>query len=101
MIESTTTTRQAPSNPRSSDLSLSKALVGFLNTKAGEGLSPRTLTNYEFRLWQWIDFAGDATAAWELWQLGVSRKFYRAVDLDVKSLKVESSNPVWGRLRSH
>jgi integrase/recombinase XerD len=40
-------------------LSVSKALVGFLNTKAAEGLSPRTLTNYEFRLKQWIDFAGD------------------------------------------
>jgi len=41
-------------------LSLSKALVGFLNTKAAEGLSPRTLTNYEFRLNQWIEFTGDA-----------------------------------------
>ena len=88
-------------NWRSSGLPLSKALVGFLHAKAGEGLSARTLTHYEFRLRQWIDFAGDATAAWGLWQLGVSRKFYRAVDLDVKSLKVESSNPVWGRLRSH
>ena len=38
---------------------LSKALVGFLNAKAAEGLSARTLTNYEFRLKQWIDFAGD------------------------------------------
>ena len=46
-------------NRRSSGLSLSKALVGFLNSKAAEGLSPRTLTNYEFRLRQWIDFAGD------------------------------------------
>ena len=88
-------------NRRSSDFSMSKAIVDFLNTTAGEGLSARTMTHYEFRLKQWIDFAGDATAAWGLWQLGVSRKFYRAVDLDVKSLKVESSNPVWGRLRSH
>jgi hypothetical protein len=46
-------------NRRSSGFSLSKALVGFLNTKAAEGLSPRTLTNYEFRLKQWTDFAGD------------------------------------------
>jgi len=37
-------------------LSVSKALVGFLNAKAAEGLSPRTLTNYEYRLKQWIDF---------------------------------------------
>ena len=43
----------------SSGLSLSKALVGFLHAKAAEGLSPRTLTNYKFRLKQWIDFAGD------------------------------------------
>ena len=48
-------------NRRSSGLSLSKALVGFLNTTAGEGLSARTLTHYEFRLRQWIDFAGDPT----------------------------------------
>ena len=77
-------------NRRSSGLPLSKALVDFLNAKAAEGLSPRTLTNYEFRLKQWIDFAGDPAAAWGLWQLGISRKFFRAVDLDVKSLKVES-----------
>ncbi len=38
---------------------MSKALVGFLNPKAAEGLSPRTLTNYEFCLKQWIEFAGD------------------------------------------
>ena len=46
-------------NRRPSGLSCSKALVGFLHAKAAEGLSPRTLTNYEFRLKQWIDFAGD------------------------------------------
>ena len=45
-------------NRSSSGLSLSKALVGFLNSKAAEGLSDRTLINYEFRLKQWIDFAG-------------------------------------------
>ena len=50
-------------NRRSSGLSCSKVLVGFLDTTAGEGLSARTLTHYEFRLRQWIDFAGDATAA--------------------------------------
>ena len=44
---------------RSSGLSLSKALVGFLNTKVAEGLSPRTLQNYEHRLKQWIGYAGD------------------------------------------
>jgi len=43
-------------NRSSSGLSVSKALVGFLNAKAAEGLSPRTLTNYEYRLKQWIDF---------------------------------------------
>ena len=41
-------------------MSLSKALVGFLNSKAAEGLSDGTLTNYDFRLKQWIGFAGDA-----------------------------------------
>lgn len=46
-------------NRRPSGLSFSKALVGFLNTKAAEGLSPRTLQNYEHRLGQWIEYAGD------------------------------------------
>jgi integrase/recombinase XerD len=46
-------------NLRSSDLSVSKALVGFLNTKVAEGLSPRTLQNYEHRLNQWIDYVGN------------------------------------------
>lgn len=44
---------------RSSGLSVAEALVGFINTKAAEGLSPRTLQNYELRLRQWIDYAGD------------------------------------------
>ncbi|MFV2044755.1 MAG: hypothetical protein ACC700_16160 [Anaerolineales bacterium] len=56
MIDSNTTTRQAIQNHRSSGLPLSKALVGFLYAKAAEGLSPRTLTNYEFRISQWVDF---------------------------------------------
>ena len=46
-------------NRRPSGFSVSKALVGFLNTKAAEGLSPRTLLNYEYRLKQWIGYAGD------------------------------------------
>ena len=46
-------------NRRPSGLSVSKALVGFLNTKAAEGLSPRTLQNYEHRLKQWIGYAGE------------------------------------------
>ena len=39
-------------NSRSSGFSMSRALVGFLDTKADEGLTPRTLTNYKFRLKQ-------------------------------------------------
>jgi len=50
-------------NLRSSGLSVSKALVGFLNTKAAEGLSPRTLQNYEHRLKQWIDYVGEVDVA--------------------------------------
>ncbi len=46
-------------NQTPSGLSVSKALVGFLNTKAAEGLSPRTLQNYEHRLKQWINYAGE------------------------------------------
>jgi integrase/recombinase XerD len=47
-------------NRRPSGLSVSKALVGYFNTKAAAGLSPRTLRNYEHRLKHWADFAGDA-----------------------------------------
>ncbi len=55
-------------NRRPSGLSVSKALAGFLNTKAAEGLSPRTLTNYEFRLKQWIDFAEDPDVETPHWR---------------------------------
>ena len=43
----------------SSGFSLSKGLVDFRDTTAGGGLTPRTLTNYEYRPKQWIDFAED------------------------------------------
>ncbi len=46
-------------NRRSSGLSVSKALEGFLHAKAAEGLSPQTLRNYEHRLRQWIDHIGE------------------------------------------
>ena len=44
---------------RSSGLQLSKALVGFLQYKTAEGLSPNTLGNYEHHLKVWLDYAGD------------------------------------------
>jgi integrase/recombinase XerD len=46
-------------NRRPSGLSVSKALVGYFNTKAPEGLSPRTQRSYEHRLQQWVDTVGD------------------------------------------
>ncbi len=46
-------------NRRPSGLQLSKALVGFLQYKAAEGLSPNTLCNYEDHLTVWLDYAGD------------------------------------------
>ena len=46
-------------NRRPSGLSVSKAMVGYFNTKAAEGLSPRTLRNYRHRLNQWAEFVGD------------------------------------------
>ena len=44
-------------NQRSSGLQLSKALVGFLQYKTAEGLSPNTLCNYEHHLKVWLDYA--------------------------------------------
>ena len=46
-------------NRRSPGLQLSKALVGFLQYKAAEGLSPNTLRNYKDHLTRWLDYAGD------------------------------------------
>ena len=46
-------------NRRSSGLQLSKALAGFLQHKAAEGLSPNTLCNYEHHLDTWLTHAGD------------------------------------------
>ncbi len=46
-------------NRSPSGLSVSKTLVGYFNTKASEGLSPRTLRNYEHRLQQCAEFVGD------------------------------------------
>lgn len=46
-------------NRRSSGLKLSKALVGFLQYKAAEGLSPHTLVSYEAHLKLWIEHNGD------------------------------------------
>jgi hypothetical protein len=40
-------------------LQLSKALAGFLQHKAAEGLSPSTLCNYEHHLRIWLEYAGD------------------------------------------
>jgi integrase/recombinase XerD len=46
-------------NRRPSGLQFSKALVGFLQYKAAEGLSPNTLCNYEHHLGVWLEYAGD------------------------------------------
>jgi integrase/recombinase XerD len=46
-------------NRRSPGLLLSKAVTGFLQFKAAEGLSPNTLTSYQHHLRQWSEYAGD------------------------------------------
>jgi integrase/recombinase XerD len=46
-------------NRRPSGLQLSKALVGFLQYKAAEGLSSNTLCNYEQHLSVWLEYTGD------------------------------------------
>ena len=48
-------------NHRPSGLQLSKALVGFLQYKAAEGLSPNTLRTYKHHLTVWLDYAGEDT----------------------------------------
>ena len=43
----------------SGSLFLSKAITGFLQYKAAEGLSPNTLRSYEHDLKLWLEYAGD------------------------------------------
>jgi integrase/recombinase XerD len=43
----------------SSSLPLSKAISGFLQYKAAEGLSPNTITCYDHDLKLWLEYAGD------------------------------------------
>jgi integrase/recombinase XerD len=40
-------------------LSLAKAIAGFLQYKAAEGLSPNTLQSYQRDLKLWLEYAGD------------------------------------------
>ena len=46
-------------NRRPSGLKLSKAIVGFLQYKAAEGVSPNTTINYEWHLKLWLSFTED------------------------------------------
>ena len=43
----------------SGSLFLSRAIVGFLQYKAAEGLSPNTLCSYEGHLKLWLEYTGD------------------------------------------
>jgi integrase/recombinase XerD len=40
-------------------LPLSKAVAGFLQYKAAEGLSPRTIEIYRDHLARWVQYAGE------------------------------------------
>jgi integrase/recombinase XerD len=44
---------------RNTCLPISKAIPGFIQFKGAEGLSPRTLTSYEYDLNLWLGFQGD------------------------------------------
>jgi len=46
-------------NRRPPGLKLSKAAQGFLQYKAAEALSPRTLEGYQHDLQKWLDHVGD------------------------------------------
>jgi integrase/recombinase XerD len=45
-------------------LSLAKAITGFMQYKAAEGLSPTTLQSYEDHLKLWVDHLGDKPINW-------------------------------------
>ena len=48
---------------RPTGLSLSKAIVGFLQYKSAEGLSPVTVSGYDHDLKLWIEYQGDMDVA--------------------------------------
>jgi integrase/recombinase XerD len=50
-------------NRRPSSIKASKTLVGFLQVKAAEACSPRTLVSYRQHLELWIEYAGDPELA--------------------------------------
>ncbi len=43
----------------SGSMSLSKAVVGFVNHKLAEGLTDRSIYSYERLLNKWIEYEGD------------------------------------------
>lgn len=45
-------------------LSLAKAIAGFLQYKAAEGLSPTTLQSYEHDLKLWLEYTNDTPVNW-------------------------------------
>ena len=51
-------------NRRSPGLSISKAIVGFIQYKAAEGLSPTTLRSYEHDLKLWLEFMTEMPVNW-------------------------------------
>lgn len=48
----------------SGSLLLSKAITGFIQYKAAEGLSPNTLTSYEHDLKLWLEYMTDLPVNW-------------------------------------
>ena len=44
-------------------LSISKSIDGFVKFKFAEGLSPRTISSYEYTLNHWLNYIGDKNAA--------------------------------------
>ena len=52
-------TRSSTRNRGPSGFSVSTAVGEFLHSKAAEGLSPRTLHNYDRYLRTWVEWAGD------------------------------------------
>jgi integrase/recombinase XerD len=52
--------RSSPGTSKSKvSLTLVKAIDGYLKFKTAEGLSPRTISSYEFNLSHWLDYIGN------------------------------------------
>jgi hypothetical protein len=93
-------------NRRSSgSLFLSKAIGGFIQYKAAEGLSPTTLRSYEDHLKLWVEHLGDKPVNWiktsDIQEYFVwLRTDYEPRRITEKYMMIDFSIEIYGQMKS-